>query len=89
VNGAIAEAGRQWFVCEALGGRRVRVERFDGQLLVSYRHLYIREIDLQRATTQALVVAHRHRCTCSGHPTGDLRKCIAHPENEETQTLKV
>ena len=60
VNGAIAEAGRQWFVCEALGGRRVRVERFDGKVLVSYRHMYIREIDLLSGTTQALVVAHRH-----------------------------
>jgi hypothetical protein len=58
-NGAIAEAGRKWFVCEALGGQQVRVERFDGKLLVSYRHMYIREIDLQRNTTQALVVARK------------------------------
>jgi transposase InsO family protein len=57
VNGAIAEAGRKWFVCEALAGQSVRVERFDGKLLVSYRHMYIREIDLERGTTQALVVA--------------------------------
>jgi transposase InsO family protein len=56
-NGAIAEAGRAWFVCEALAGRLVRVERFDGKLLVSYRHMYIREIDLARGTTHALVVA--------------------------------
>jgi transposase InsO family protein len=58
-NGAIAEAGRKWFVCEALAGQQVRVERFDGKLLVSYRHMYIREIDLQRNTTQALVVARK------------------------------
>lgn len=56
-NGAIAEGGRAWFVCEALAGRLVRVERFDGKLLVSYRHMYLREIDLPRGTTQALVVA--------------------------------
>jgi transposase InsO family protein len=60
-NGAIAEAGRAWFVCEALSGQQVRVERFDGKLLVSYRHMYIREIDLQRNTTQALVVARKYR----------------------------
>ncbi len=58
-NGAVAEAGRKWFVCEALAGQWVRVERFDGKLLVSYRHMYIREIDLERQTTQALVVARR------------------------------
>jgi transposase InsO family protein len=57
VNGAIAAAGRAWFVCEALAGRLVRVESFDGKLLVSYRHMYIREIDLARGRTQALVVA--------------------------------
>lgn len=57
VNGAIAEAGRKWFVCEALAGQNVRVEHFDGKLLVSYRHMYIREIDLARGTTQALVRA--------------------------------
>ncbi len=60
-NGAIAEAGRKWFVCEALAGQSVRVERFDGKLLVSYRHMYIREIDLGRGTTQALVVARSAR----------------------------
>jgi transposase InsO family protein len=59
VNGAISEAGRKWFVCEALQGRQVRVERFDGKLLVSYRHMYLREIDLERGTTQAFVRARR------------------------------
>lgn len=59
VNGAIAEAGRKWFVCEALAGQYARVERFEGKLLVSYRHMYIREIDLERETTQPLVVARR------------------------------
>jgi transposase InsO family protein len=57
VNGAIAEGGRKWFVCEALAGQLVRVERFDGKLLVSHRHMYIREINLERGTTQATVVA--------------------------------
>jgi transposase InsO family protein len=56
-NDAVAEDGRKWFVCEALAGQNVRVERFDGKLLVSYRHMYIREINLERGTTQALVMA--------------------------------
>jgi transposase InsO family protein len=55
-NGAIAEEGRKYFVCEALADQWVRVERFDGKLLVSYRHMYIREIDLQTGTTEAFVV---------------------------------
>ena len=33
-NGMLSEAGRRWFVCEALAGKRVCVERFDEKLLV-------------------------------------------------------
>lgn len=55
-NGMLAEAGRRWFVCEALAGKRVCVERFDEKLLVSYRHMYLREIDPLGKKTRALVV---------------------------------
>lgn len=56
-QGMLGVAGRRWFVCEALAGERVRVERFHEKLLVSYRHMYIREIDLQRRASRPLVVA--------------------------------
>src|SRR6202166_4946569 len=56
-QGMLSEQRRRWFVCESLAGQRVRVERFDGKLLVSYRHMYIREIDLERGASQALVVS--------------------------------
>jgi transposase InsO family protein len=56
-QGMLSEQSRRWFVCEALAGQRVRVERFDKKLLVSYRHMYIREIDLRRERTQPLVIA--------------------------------
>jgi len=82
-NGAIAEAGRKWFVCEALAGRLVRVERFDGKLLVSYRHMYIREIDLARGTTQALVVA-RSAATIAPAPAA-LRATSAGATSPETE----
>jgi transposase InsO family protein len=55
-RGMLTEAGQRWFVCESLAGQAVRVERFDGKLLVSYRHMYMREIDPERRTTRALVV---------------------------------
>jgi transposase InsO family protein len=89
-NGAIAEGGRKWFVCEALAGQQVRVERFDGKLLVSYRHMYIREIDLQRNTTQALVVARKK--SSSEAATVALRApCAASegPKAEEKANPKV
>ena len=56
-QGMLSEQRRRWFVCESLAGQRVRVERFDGKLLVSYRHMYIREIDLERGASRALVVS--------------------------------
>jgi transposase InsO family protein len=58
-QGLLQERGRRWFVCEALAGQRVRIERVDGKVLVSYRHMYIREIDLQRGTTRPLVMERR------------------------------
>lgn len=54
-SGMLSEARRRWFVCEALAGQRVCVERFDAKLLVSYRDMYIREIDPIGEKTQALV----------------------------------
>lgn len=78
-NGAIAEGGRKWFVCEALAGQQVRVERFDEKLLVSYRHMYIREIDVQRKSTQALVAAYKK--SSSEPASGALR--ATHAGSEE------
>jgi hypothetical protein len=52
----LSEQGQRWFVCGALADQRVRVERFDGKLLVSYRHMYVREIDPERRKSRALVV---------------------------------
>jgi len=54
-GGMLSAAGRRWFVCEALAGQRVCVESFDEKLLVSYRDMYIREIDPIGEKTQALV----------------------------------
>jgi len=55
-QGSLAEGRQRLFVCQALAERRVRVERFDGKLLVSYRHMYIREIDLASGQSRPLVI---------------------------------
>jgi transposase InsO family protein len=55
-QGMLSEKRHRWFVCGALADQRVRVERFDGKLLVSYRHMYIRQIDLERRRSRALVL---------------------------------
>jgi transposase InsO family protein len=56
-QGMLTEQGQRWFVCGALAGQRVRMERFDQKLLVSYRDMYIREVNIERRYSRALVVA--------------------------------
>ncbi len=46
----------RYFVCEALRGERVRLEEADGTVLVSYRHMYVREIDPRTGSTRARVL---------------------------------
>jgi hypothetical protein len=62
----LEEGGRRWFVCEALAGQRVRIERSDKKLLVSYRHMYLREIDTTRGCTRPLVVPRQERGAAAG-----------------------
>ncbi len=54
-NGWLRWQGRNWFVCEALAERRVQVEKLGELLVVSYRHMYVREIDRQQQCTRALI----------------------------------
>ena len=56
-QGLLHDGSRRWFVCEPLAGQRVRVERVEAKLLVSYRHMYIRELDTKSGSTRPLVVA--------------------------------
>jgi transposase InsO family protein len=53
--GILSYVGRPYFVCEALAKQRVWCQRFENRLLVTYRSLQIREIDLETGRTSALV----------------------------------
>jgi transposase InsO family protein len=55
-SGCLYWEGQNWFVCEALAERRVRIEQVENLLLVSYRHMYVREIDQQQRTTRPWVL---------------------------------
>jgi transposase InsO family protein len=46
-KGGFRRNGCWYFVCEALAAERVRLDEFAGQLTVTFRHLTIREINLQ------------------------------------------
>lgn len=54
-KGCIKMAGADRFICDALRGQTVRLERFGSRILVSYRHMLIRELDLARGTTFAVM----------------------------------
>jgi hypothetical protein len=54
-NGCLRLSGRSYFVCHALADRRVRWERFGNRILVSYRHMLIREIDTVTARSSSVV----------------------------------
>lgn len=55
-QGCLDWDGERWFVCESLAGRPVRVEALERLLLVSYRHMYIREIDAEARRSRPLVM---------------------------------
>lgn len=55
-KGVLDWEGQQWFVCEALVERQVRVEEIGELLLVSFRHMYVREINRRQRCTRALVL---------------------------------
>ena len=82
--GCLPWEGQRWFVCEALAERWVRVEAVENLLLVSYRHMYVREIDRQRKCTRALVVP-RDVGKALRSPSG----LPASPANEENQERQV
>jgi transposase InsO family protein len=56
-SGCLDWERERWFVCEALAGRWIRVEKIENLLLVSYRHMYVREIDRQQRRTRPLVIS--------------------------------
>ena len=47
---------RRYFVCEALAHQPVAAQRIENKLLVKYRHLWVREIDILSGRTSALVL---------------------------------
>jgi hypothetical protein len=55
-QGMLYHQGQNYFVCEALAGERVRVDELDRRLLVTFRHLTLREIDLRTGSSAALLL---------------------------------
>ena len=54
-QGCLDYGGDRYFVCEALARQPVCVQVVEDKLLVSYRHMYIREINTQTRRTTAVL----------------------------------
>ena len=50
-----------YFVSEALAAEWVRVDELDGKLLVTYRHMTVREIELETGKTKAVLLSVRRK----------------------------
>jgi hypothetical protein len=55
-QGMLDWPGHRHFVCEALANERVQLERCDDKLLVRYRHVIVREINLTTGRSLPLVL---------------------------------
>lgn len=53
--GCLTYGDRRYFVCEALANEEVWCQPFADRVLVTYRHMHIREIDLSTKRTRPLV----------------------------------
>jgi len=83
VAGCLTWEGKRWFVCEALAGRWVRVEKIENLLLVSYRHMYVREINRSAGNTRPLV--RPREVGRAGRSPSGLPSNPANPPNAEAQ----
>ena len=55
-QGGLHKYGGWFFICEALAKQWVRVDEFDNKLTVTFRHLTIREIDLETKSSTAVLL---------------------------------
>lgn len=55
-KGGFKKYGTWYFVCEALAQEGVRIDEFDDQLAVTFRHLTIRQIDLRTGRSSPVLL---------------------------------
>ena len=67
---------RRHFVSEALAGERVRVDELDGRLLVTFRHMTVRQIEVRTGRSTAVLLPVR---TVSG---AGAKKCKGSGDNK-------
>jgi len=54
-QGCLDFNGKRYFVCESLAEQKVRIEQIENKLIVSYRKMYIREIETETGKSKSLL----------------------------------
>ena len=55
-QGGLSKYGCWFFICEALAKEWVRLDQLDQKLVITFRHLTIREINLQTGSSTAVLL---------------------------------
>lgn len=58
-QGLLYYRGQTYFVSEALATERVRIDELDGKLLVTFRHMTVREIEVRTGRSKAVLLSAR------------------------------
>ena len=68
-QGMLYYQSQTYFVSEALATERVRVDELDGKLLVTFRHMIVREIEVRTGKSMAVLLpartANKTAATCN------------------------
>ena len=60
-QGILGYGQQRYFVSEALATERVRVDELDGKLLVTFRHMTVREIEIATGKSRAVLLPVKYR----------------------------
>lgn len=60
-QGMLGYRQQRYFVSEALAAEQVRVDELEGKLLVTFRHMTVREIELHTGKSRAVLLPVKHR----------------------------
>jgi transposase InsO family protein len=60
-QGLLSYRHERYFVSEALAAERVRIDELDGKLLVTFRHMTVREIELSTGKSTAVLLTVKKR----------------------------
>ena len=75
-QGVLYYRQRRFFVSEALADERVRVDELDGQLIVTFRHMTVREIQVRTGRSTAVLLPAR------SVPSEGVKKCKGSCDNK-------